>query len=264
VPPAVTSAPVLSTSAPASATPAPASSSAPAASSSGPAAATTAGAPSAPATTASAAVSVAPSTAASASAATSAQPSTTASGSSGPAPATLVGTIDRGGGKYVLEFGDIYFEAEKKGGRITAFSIGGKEVLLGKNVAASDIVYGSTFDLSPQHPKDTTIGSCWPPAEPIDLGDYTFSAGTGAQIVLTSPPAKIGFTTCPSVSGSDPLPDTGSDTVVVTKTFTPLLDKGAVQVDYAVKNGGTAAIKWAPWRPDVLPDGPGRGRAKSA
>jgi hypothetical protein len=171
-------------------------------------------------------------------------PSVSASGTAEPPPPTL-GEIDRGGGKYVLEFGDIYFEVDEKGGRITSFSLADKEVLLPAGVASNDIVYGSTFALSPQNPSGATKGSCWPPPAPVDIDDYTFSAGTGAQIVLTSPTAKVGFATCPS---GDPLPDTGSDSLVITKTFTPLLDQASIQVDYTIKNTGTTDVAWAPWQ----------------
>jgi hypothetical protein len=160
------------------------------------------------------------------------------------APATLKMPIERGD-KYAFEFGDVLFEVEKAGGRVATFALGGKNVLVSKATAGNNN-YGSTLDLSPQDPKDPALGTCWPPPAGLDTGAYTVDTAALAmnKIVLTSPVSKPGYKTCPT----DDKTDAGMSSIVVKKTFTPLLDKGAVQMDFELQNKGTAAISWAPWQ----------------
>ncbi len=74
---------------------------------------------------------------------------------------TYAGPVTVAGDNYILEFNHIYFEVNAQiGGRITTFSLDGKNVLTGPSVNPDN--YGSTFWTSPQSDWD------WPPIPEID------------------------------------------------------------------------------------------------
>jgi hypothetical protein len=138
--------------------------------------------------------------------------------------------IDRGT-SFVLEFGDSHFEVDPaKGARVTSFSVGGTELLMGSDVNALN--YGSTFWTSPQSQWN------WPPPPNLDDSAYTMSV-VCTSIVGVSAPVTFGTTT-----------------YVVTKRYTPNVAKGAIDIEFSVQNTGTAAITLAPWEiTRVAPNG---------
>lgn len=149
----------------------------------------------------------------------------------------LVMPIERGNGRYVLEFDGLFFEVDANvGARIVTFALDGQNILTGPDAHAEN--YGSTLTLSPQNPSGGAVGSGWPPPAGLDTMPYQVSV-EGEQVVMTS-----GATT---VQGG---------TVQVTKRFTPDFVGGGVQVEYVLANVGAAAVSWAPWEISrALPDG---------
>jgi len=143
---------------------------------------------------------------------------------------TLIGEIDRGGGSYVLEFGDIYFEVDaRNGARVVSCSLGGTEVLMQSEplAGASDPDmrdnFGATFWTSPQ-----SMWS-WPPVDAIDSGNYT-AVVEGNSVTLTSPVATV-----------------GSAQVVISKRFTADLEHGFIVAEYTIENRGSSAVTMAHW-----------------
>jgi hypothetical protein len=134
----------------------------------------------------------------------------------------LVLPIDRGGGKYVLEFGTTYFEVVKAGGRITAYSLGGTNILTPKGASGPTSTYfGSTLWASPEY------SFVIPAPDQLDVTDYTVSV-VGATITMTSAVA-------PALK------------ISLIKKFTVDVPKGAIVIEYGVKNEDTVAHSWAPW-----------------
>lgn len=130
-------------------------------------------------------------------------------------------------GKYVLEFGDLFFEVDPAvGGRITSARLGGTEVLTGPSVNAES--YGSTFWTSPQDPDWG-----WPPIVPIDSGAYTPTATTETFSMSGAVVADSGK---PAVDG-----------VSIDKAFAADLERGAMMVTYTIRNQSTSDKQFAPW-----------------
>jgi hypothetical protein len=154
-----------------------------------------------------------------------------ATGGSGGGTSPLVQPIARTSGKYVLEFGDTFFEVDSLlGARVVTLTLaGGPNYLTG---SAQDAVnYGSTFRVSPQSAWPGT----WPPPPEIDTGVYTMTV-SGQTIVGTSPnAASIGAT--------------------VTKKFTPGLTNQSLVAEYSIKStaSGKSVAPWEDTR--VFPGG---------
>lgn len=155
------------------------------------------------------------------------------SGGTAGAPA-LVMPIDRGNGRYVLEYGTLQFEVDAKvGARIVSFSLSGTNVLTGPDAHESN--YGSTLSLSPQN---GTQGSGWPPPAAMDTEPYSVDV-MNDEIVMTSDPVAV-----------------GGGTVRVTKRFSPDFEKGGIVHRYTIENVGSGAVSWAAWQiTRALPNG---------
>ena len=156
---------------------------------------------------------------------------TNATGGTGGGTSTLVQPIARTNGKYVLEFGDIFFEVDSLvGARVITLTLaGGPNYLSG--TAQDAVNYGSTFRVSPQSAWPGT----WPPPTEIDTSAYTMSV-SGQTIVGTSPnAASIGAT--------------------VTKKFTPGLTNQSIVAEYSIQStaSGKSVAPWEDTR--VFPGG---------
>ena len=156
---------------------------------------------------------------------------TNATGGTGGGTSTLVQPIARTNGKYVLEFGDIFFEVDSLvGARVITLTLaGGPNYLSG--TAQDAVNYGSTFRVSPQSAWPGT----WPPPPEIDTSAYTMTV-SGQTIVGTSPNAtSIGAT--------------------VTKKFTPGLTNQSIVAEYSIQStvSGKSVAPWEDTR--VFPGG---------
>ena len=156
---------------------------------------------------------------------------TNATGGTGGGTSTLVQPIARTNGKYVLEFGDIFFEVDSLvGARVITLTLaGGPNYLTG--TAQDAVNYGSTFRVSPQSAWPGT----WPPPPEIDTSAYTMTV-SGQTIVGTSPnAASIGAT--------------------VTKKFTPGLTNQSIVAEYTIQStaSGKSVAPWEDTR--VFPGG---------
>ena len=152
-------------------------------------------------------------------------------GTGGGTTTTLVQPIARTSGKYVLEFGDIFFEVDSLvGARVITLTLaGGPNYVTGP--AQDAVNYGSTFRVSPQSAWPGT----WPPPPEIDTSAYTMTA-SGQSIVGTSPnAASIGAT--------------------VTKKFTPGLTNQTIVAEYSIQStaSGKSVAPWEDTR--VFPGG---------
>ena len=146
--------------------------------------------------------------------------------------ATLVGAVDRGGGVFALELesrsANLYFEVNAStGGRITAFGVGGRNLLTGPDVNA--INWGSTFWPSPQVWP-------WPPDPAFDSAPYAARID-GSSVLMRSPVARVDRV--------------GTFTVI--KRFSPDLKRLAVDVEYTIRNDGDSTIRVAPWEVTRVP-----------
>jgi hypothetical protein len=131
--------------------------------------------------------------------------------------AALVQPIERNG-HYVLEFGNLLFEVDPKGGKVLTFSIDGHNML----VATHPINFGSTAWASPQSDWN------WPPQKAIDSEPYTVEV-KGNTITMTSGVT----TTVPKIR--------------LIKKFTPDLARGAVDIEYTLRNEDTVPRNLAIW-----------------
>ena len=133
---------------------------------------------------------------------------------------TYAGPVTVAGDNYILEFNHIYFEVNAQiGGRITTFSLDGKNVLTGPSVNPDN--YGSTFWTSPQSDWD------WPPIPEIDNLPYEGTV-EGDTIILQG-----------QVS-----PELG---VSITKEFSPDLANDAIVLHYSINNESAESVTYAPW-----------------
>jgi Domain of unknown function (DUF4380) len=130
-------------------------------------------------------------------------------------------TVDDG--RYVLEFGDVRFEADATlGGRITALCFEGHNILVGPEIDA--VNFGSTFWTSPQEHWG------WPPLVEIDSSPYEPSVdGDGDTIVMQGP-------TCPTLR------------VAIEKRFRAAAHRGALVLEYRIHNRSHAPLRLAPWQ----------------
>jgi hypothetical protein len=122
-------------------------------------------------------------------------------------------------GRYVFTFDDLSFEVDpRRGARIAAFTIDGRNFLSGPEVDAEN--HGSTFWTSPQSDWD------WPPVVEIDAGPYIGAVSDGVLSLTSACSARLG--------------------VQVTKRFSAAAG-GAVSLEYGIRNCGAQARKFAPW-----------------
>lgn len=106
-----------------------------------------------------------------------------------------------------------------KGGRITVFSLGGKNILTGPSANPDN--YGSTFWPSPQ----SVWG--WPPPAEIDQDAYTARTDAATLILESKNSTEVNL--------------------MVTKRITVDRAAQALVIVYDMKNTGSAAAVWAPW-----------------
>ncbi len=154
-----------------------------------------------------------------------------AAGGTGGGTSTLVQPIARTSGKYVLEFGDIFFEVDSLvGARVITLTLAGAPNLL-TGTAQDAVNYGSTFRVSPQSAWPGT----WPPPPEIDTSAYSLTV-SGQTMVGTSPnAASIGAT--------------------VTKKFTAGLSNQSIVAEYRILStaSGKSVAPWEDTR--VFPGG---------
>ncbi len=130
------------------------------------------------------------------------------------------------GAVYTYELGPVTMTVDPaQGARIAQFALNGVGLLTGSDVNTTN--WGATFWTSPQ----TTWA--WPPVEAIDSKPYTGSVDASNVLSLTSGVGTLG------ASGVK---------LTVTKRFTPLPDKGAIDVTYTMTNAGTVPATVAPWQ----------------
>ncbi|HEX6764365.1 MAG TPA: hypothetical protein VF103_02780, partial [Polyangiaceae bacterium] len=132
--------------------------------------------------------------------------------------ATLVEPIERSG-QYVFEFGDLFFQVDPAGARVTDVHLaGGTNLLTGASINATN--YGSTFWTSPQQPWN------WPPVPEIDSGPYTPAVASPSVNFVGAPATRI--------------------PARVAKMFTADLAKVAMNVTYTTQATATGQ-SFAPW-----------------
>lgn len=158
----------------------------------------------------------------------------TGAGAAEPEPPPLQGLVCREG-RLIAALGDGYFEADPAiGGRIVRARVGATELLADRTVHPEN--FGSTFWPSPQ------ADWHWPPIEAIDSAPYTVHFD-GASCTMTSPPVTEASN--PRLAG-----------LVVGKRFSVDSARGALVVEYTLRNEGTEPKRVAPWEiTRVRPDG---------
>jgi hypothetical protein len=146
-----------------------------------------------------------------------------ACGSSGePAPSYTPVSATSDGSVYTLTLGDLKMVIDgAKGARITEFSLDGTNVLTGRDLSTTN--YGSTYWPSPQSSWCAAGGGCWPPPAAIDNLPYNGLIDDATQSI------QLG-------SGEAALEQFPGASVVVTKTFTPVPESGAIDVEYRLIN----------------------------
>lgn len=137
---------------------------------------------------------------------------------------------------FVLEFGNdvdkwAFASIAADGGKITEFSLNGRNILTGPEVNAD--YYGSSFIVGPEE----AIGG-FPPPAPFDFNDYAVAIDEGGNTILLSgenhPPLNL----------------------QLKKQFTPNIDNLSVEIVYTIMNTGEAPSTWAPWEiTRVAPNG---------
>jgi hypothetical protein len=141
---------------------------------------------------------------------------------------TLLGPIDRGQGKLVLELGTTRFEVTPAhGARISSLRCEGQELLVQNGSSNFEDAVGSTFWPSPQTWP-------WPPPAEIDHEPYAATIDARGAITLVGQPHE----------------GTG---LRVTKTFSANLAREAIELTYAMTNTTEQAVSWAPWEITRMP-----------
>jgi hypothetical protein len=124
-------------------------------------------------------------------------------------------------GPFALEQGEARLEVDPaRGGRVTALSFGGRELLTGPEVDA--VNHGSTFWTSPQ----SQWG--WPPIAEIDSAPYAAAREGDAWLLRGPTSERLG--------------------VSVEKRFAIDGARGAFVLGYGVVNHATTAARLAPWQ----------------
>lgn len=124
------------------------------------------------------------------------------------------------GDKWALGCGDWAVEVDaKRGARISAFSLKGRNLLTGPEVDA--VNFGSTFWTSPQSDWD------WPPVAAVDSNPYAVVEGDAGLVCCGSPSAKLG--------------------IIVTKRFWVVPASDSLLVEYEMSNQSVETLRYAPW-----------------
>jgi len=143
-----------------------------------------------------------------------------------PAPKPVKPVVE--GGRHVLAWDDLRLEIDAAtGARVTAFSLGGRDLLTGPSADAAN--YGSTFWPSPQ----SAWG--WPPLAEIDHGPYRAEIDAAAITMRSAISPALG--------------------VSVDKRFSADAGRGAVTFDFTIHNRGAAPTRLAPWQITRVPPG---------
>jgi hypothetical protein len=147
----------------------------------------------------------------------------------------LLEPIERNG-SFVLEFGNdvdkwMFTSIAADGGKITEFSLNGRNILTGPEVNAD--YYGSSFIVGPEE----AMGG-FPPPAPFDFNDYTVVVDEEEKTVILTgdnyPPLSLRLK----------------------KQFTPNIDNQSVEIVYTIINTGEVPSTWAPWEiTRVAPNG---------
>ena len=161
-------------------------------------------------------------------------------GVAGTAGGTSTAMWTMSAGKYQLNLGSTFLEIDPaNGARITALRVGGaagKDLLADATVTGQADNWGSTFWPSPQT-------WAWPPTDAgsinaINTLPYAVVMDAGANtLTLTS-------------SVNEAVPQ-----LQVVKKFSADAAHEAIQIDYTVTNGGSAAVTTAPWEITRVPPG---------
>ncbi len=128
---------------------------------------------------------------------------------------------DNGNGLFALVINDLYFEIDAtNAGRISAFSLGGKNILSGKNINATN--WGTSLWPSPQ----SAWG--WPPSKELDVKPYKISNRSDNLIEVESEKdSLLGF--------------------VFKKQYSAILIDSSVVVTYTIINKSDKKQSVAPW-----------------
>ena len=128
---------------------------------------------------------------------------------------------DKGNGLFALAFNDLYFEVDvANAGRISAFSLGAKNILSGKEVNSTN--WGTSLWPSPQ----SAWG--WPPSKELDVKAYSLGDLTDTSIeVISEKDSLLGF--------------------VFKKNYLAVLTDSSVLVTYTIVNNSTKKQSVAPW-----------------
>jgi hypothetical protein len=131
-------------------------------------------------------------------------------------------------GAHVLEIGSLRFEvAPRHGARISSLRCHGRELLWLRGASNFADATGSTFWPSPQRWP-------WPPPAELDREPYELRRSPSGALVLASRPHV-------------------ATQLQVTKTFTALPAREAIEVAYAMTNVGEEPVSWAPWEITRVP-----------
>ena len=140
---------------------------------------------------------------------------------------TLKQPIERGAGKWVLEFGATYFEVDAShGARIISLRQAEQELLTLVGAPNYADAFGSTFWPSPQ-------SWPWPPRRARQLGVHG-QRGRERDAHLEGQP--------------DP-----ATSLRVTKKFSADLAREAIRLEYSMTNTGAETVQWAPWEITRMP-----------
>ncbi|MEO7032308.1 MAG: hypothetical protein ABI548_00640 [Polyangiaceae bacterium] len=143
-------------------------------------------------------------------------------------------------GKYQLTLGSTFLEIDPgNGARITALRVGSASatnLLADSTVTGQEDNWGSTFWPSPQT-------WAWPPTDASSINAINTLPYTVALDAATHT-----LTLTSSINVAAP-------TLQVIKKFSVDVAKEAIQIDYTMTNGGSAAVSTAPWEVTRVPPG---------
>ena len=159
-------------------------------------------------------------------------------GAAGTAGGTSTAMWTMNAGKYQLNLGSTFLEIDPaNGARITALRVGGEtggNLVADATVTGEDDNWGSTFWPSPQ---------TWP-WPPTDLASIA-AINTLPYVAVLNEAANT-LTLTSSLNTAVPM-------LQVSKKFSVDTAREAIQIDYTVTNGGSAAVTTAPWEVTRVP-----------